>query len=331
MTPLRFGIIGTGRMAQAFARGLEATEQAILQAVASRDLQTAKSFGLEFGAPSVFDSCEQMVEHPDVDVVYVSSPHTLHATHSLLCLRAGKAVLCEKPFAISAREATEVVDLARAQGLFVMEALWSRFLPAYARLRELLESGAIGTVQLMLAGGAFIPRLAPDHYLLDPARGGGVLLDAGVYLVSAASMIFGAPVTVRAVGSLGATGVDEQDAILLEYGNGAIAMLYVSLRASASPDLTLLGDRGRIYLHSPVFAPARITLERSSEEPVTFEVPFESSGYHYQAEEVARCLREGRTESPVMPLDETISIMRTMDEVRRQIGLAFPMEKSRQT
>jgi predicted dehydrogenase len=327
MKPLRFGIIGTGRMAQAFARGLESTDQALLQAVASREAGKANAFCAEFAVGSAFSSLGQMTEDPNVDVVYVASPHSLHAAHSKLCLAAGKAVLCEKPFAINAAEAVEVIDLARNRGLFLMEALWSRFLPAYVKLRELLDQRAIGAVQLMIAGGAFVPRLDPGHYLLDPSRGGGALLDAGVYLISAASMVFGAPVSIRAVGSLGASGVDEQDAILLEHEDGSIAMLYVSLRANASPDLTLIGDLGRIYLHSPVFAPAKITVHRGSGESEVFDLPFASSGYHYQVQEVVRCMGEGRTESPLMPLNETISVMQTMDEVRRQIKLVFPMEK----
>ena len=171
-----------------------------------------------------------------------------------------------------------------------------------------------------------MPPYDPDYYLFDAALGGGVLLDAGVYLVSVASMVFGSPQAIKAVGSIGEYGVDEHDAIVFEHANGGIAMLYVSLRAQQLPDLTLFGDRGKIYLHGPVFAPARLTLSVYGRDDVEIDLPFEGNGYHYQVADAARCIAAGLIESEVMPHAETLSIIRTMDEVRRQIGLTYPME-----
>ena len=328
---MRVGILGTGRMAGDFAAGLATLDDAVLHAVGSRSAETAQAFADRFAHRSVvprpYASYAGLLSDPDVDLVYVATPHSEHARLALMALDHGKPVLCEKPFAINARETQRVVDRARDRGLFVAEALWSRHLPAYARLRELLDAGTIGDVQLMVAGGAFMPDPDPDDYLFDPARGGGVLLDAGVYLVSLASMVFGTPDVIRAVGRIGEFGVDDQDAILLGHDGGAAAMLYVSLRAQQLPDVSLFGDKGRIYLHGPVFAPTRLTLDIYGEEAVDIDLPFAGNGYQYQVADAARCIAARRAESAVMPLDESLAIMQTMDEIRRQVGLRYPMEE----
>ncbi|MGI9260473.1 MAG: Gfo/Idh/MocA family protein, partial [Woeseiaceae bacterium] len=190
---LNIGILGTGRMAHAFATGIRETDKATLVAVGSRNAETAKQFADEFGIIAAHAGYAALAGDPNVDLVYVASPHSLHSEHCLMCLDAGKAVLCEKPFSINAQEARAVIERARKQQLFLMEAMWTRFIPAVCRLRELLEAGAIGETKLLVAGGAYMPEFDPDFYLFRPDLGGGVLLDAGVYLVSIASMIFGAP------------------------------------------------------------------------------------------------------------------------------------------
>ena len=263
---------------------------------------------------------------PSLDLVYISTPHSCHADNSLMCLDAGKAVICEKPFAINAAEASLMIEKARSKGLFLMEAMWSRYLPSIIKLNELLADNTIGNVQLMIAGGAFMPAFDPDFYLFRPDLGGGVLLDAGVYLVSMASMVFGAPARILAAGGFAECGIDDHDAILLQHDSGAIASLYVSLRASSSPDITLLGDRGKIYVHAPVFAPPKLTVSITGTEDEVLSLPFAGNGYQFQAMEAAKCILAGQTESSVMPLDETLAIMQTMDEIRGQFGLKYPME-----
>jgi len=324
---LRLGILGTGRIAHDFASGLRDARSVELSAIGSRSQETADRFAAEFDVPQSFSSYEALAAESDVDVIYIATPHAMHRDNSLLCLDAGKGVICEKPFAINAREAKDVIERAREQRLFLMEAMWTRYIPAIVTLRQLLADDAIGNVQLMIAGGAFMPAFDPDFYLFDRNLGGGVLLDAGVYLVSMASMVFGTPKKISAVGSIGATGVDEHDAILLEHDNGAIANLYVSLRAKASPELTVLGDRGRIRVHAPVFAPRQLTVSIDGEPDEVREFPFAGNGYQFEALEAARCIGSGLTESEVMRLDETLGIMQTMDEIRRQLGVTYPMEK----
>jgi predicted dehydrogenase len=297
-----------------------------LVAVGSRSIESAQRFASEFGIARHYSSYEALAADTQLQLVYVATPHSCHLENSLMCLDAGKAVICEKPFTINALESARLINKAREKRLFLMEAMWTRYIPAVVRLRELLAQNTIGNVQLMIAGGAYMPAFDPKAYLFRPDLGGGVLLDAGVYLVSMASMIFGAPGKIQATASMGKSGVDEHDAILLQYSDGAIANLYVSLRASASPTVTLLGDRGRIFVHAPVFAPPKLTISLRGEAEEILDFPFPGNGYQFQAMEAARCILAGQTESSIMPLDETLRIMQTMDEIRSQIGLKYPME-----
>lgn len=323
---IAWGILSTGRMAGLFANALQQVDDAVLQAVASRSQGRADEFGARFQVENCYADYQQLLDDPTVDVVYVAAPHSLHAELTRLCLETGKAVLCEKPFTINAAQAEPLIKLARRKNLFLMEAMWTRYVPAVRKLKELLTQEAIGDVQLMLAGGAYQPDFDPDFYLFNKALGGGVLLDAGVYLLSMASMVFGAPTKVLALAELGDSGVDEHDAMLLSHQNGEIANLYVSHRATSAPDMTLMGSRGKIYLAPPIFCPPTLTLSIHGEKDQVFDYSEPGSGYRYEVMEVHRCLREGKLESPAMPLDETLEIMRTMDKVRRQIGLCYSVD-----
>lgn len=326
--PIRWGIIGTGRMADVFARELAALADAgaVLSAVVSRDRLKAHDFASRHCAERAYQSVEQLVAQPDIDAVYIASPPSMHATHVRACLQASMAVLCEKPFTTNAREARDLIALARDRRTFLMEGMWTRFLPNVAALRTALRERVIGDVQLIIAGGAFIPSCAPEYYLINRALGGGVLLDAGVYLVSLASMVLGTPVRVFASADIGAHGVDEHDVLMLDHSGGARALLYVSMRARRMPDMEILGTRGRILLHGPIFNPSGYTVTRADGSQSHHELPRRGSGYGYQIEAVMQCLRARLTECDTMPLDETLSIMETMDEARRHFGLRYPAD-----
>jgi len=324
---IRLGILGTGNMAHQFATSLRHAGNVELVAVGSRSRESAVRFAGEFGGLRAFADYQALASDPGVDLVYISTPHACHVQNTLMCLDAGKAVICEKPFAINAAEAGLMVERAREKRLFLMEAMWTRYIPAIARLRELLAENAIGRVQLMIAGGAYMPAFDANAYLFRPDLGGGVLLDAGIYLVSMASMIFGTPGSIQATGAISEAGIDDHDGILLQHDDGAVACLYVSLRAKASPEMTLLGDRGRIHVHAPIFAPPALTIGIYGKPDEVVQLPFAGNGYQLQAVEAADCMLAGKTESAVMPLDESLAIMQTMDAVRRQIGLRYPMEE----
>ncbi len=320
--PIRWGILGTGRMAALMAQellGLE-SQGARLAGVASRDAGRASRFAARFGVAKAHASYTELANDRAVDMVYIATPPSEHHAQIKLCLEGGKSVLCEKPFTTNAEQAREVIQLARARGLFLMEAMWTRFLPAVAALRRLMSERAIGRPQLLIGGGAFIPAPEPDHYLFSSRLGGGALLDAGVYLVSFASMLLGAAHRVHASGDIGGHGVDEHDCFILEHDGGARALLYVSLRARRPPDLELLGDAGRILIAAPVFRPTTLTVRRASGDDEIVEFPLPGSGYGYQLIAAMNAVSEGRTETIEMPLDETLSIMTTMDEIRRQFA-----------
>jgi predicted dehydrogenase len=324
--PIRWGILGTGNIAKQFARGLAVLPDAALVAVGSRSQASADAFGELFGVQRRHAGYDALANDPDVDAVYIATPHSLHHENSLLCLRAGKAVLCEKPFTINAHQAEEVIAYGRAAGLFVMEAMWTRFLPIMVRLRQLLAEGAIGEVRMLTADFGFRAEVNPAGRLFNPALGGGALLDVGVYPVSLASMVFGAPARVTSMAHLGTTGVDEQAGIIFAYDSGQLALLSTAIRTSTPHEALLMGTAGQIKLHSPWWMPTRMSVLRAGEEAELIELPFEGNGYNYEAAEVMRCLRASERESATMPLDETLAIMRTLDALRQQWGLRYPGE-----
>jgi predicted dehydrogenase len=239
-------------------------------------------------------------------------------------LRAGKAVLCEKPFTINAAQAEDVIAVARQEGRFLMEAMWSRFLPAMARVRELVAEGAIGHVQMLSADFGFRAAVTKGR-LFNPELGGGALLDVGVYNLSLASMIFGAPSRVASLAHLGETGVDELAAMILGYDGGQMAILHTAVRTTTPQEAILMGTEGWVRLHSPWWRPDTFTVAVSGQEE-SVHLPFEGNGYGHEATEVMACVRAGKLESDVMPLDETLQILETMDQLRAQWGLKYPME-----
>ncbi len=319
---IRWGILGTGNIAQQFARGLAELPDAQLVGVGSRNLETAQAFATDFGAAHAHGSYDALAQDSEAEVVYIATPHTLHAENSLLCLGAGKAVLCEKPFALSAAQAQTVIDAARAEGLFLMEAMWTRFFPLFGTLRELVEAGRIGEPKLLHADFGFAGPVTQNR-LFNPELGGGALLDVGVYPVSLASYLLGTPTEVSSHAHLGKTGVDEQNAIVLKHQNGALALLSSTIRAATPQEAFIMGTEGNIRVCAPWWQPEKLVLTDTNGEE-TFSSPLPHNGYAYEAAEVMRCLREGRLGSPLMPLAETLSIMQTLDTCRAQWGLRYP-------
>jgi len=323
---IRWGILGTGNIAASFAHGLAALDDAELIAVGSRTAESAAAFAERFAIPHRHGSYDALASDPDVDAIYVATPHPLHHANALLCLRAGKAVLCEKPFTLNAGQAEQVIEEARRRKLFLMEAMWTRFLPHMTHIRDLIANGAIGEVRMVKADFCFRTAFDPAHRLFDPALGGGALLDVGVYPVALASMVFGAPAQISSVADIGATGVDEQVGIVCRYAGGQLAILSAATRTDTPPEAIVAGTDGCIRVHHSWWAPTSFTLERADQPPETIAPPTVGNGYNYEAAEVMRCIRAGAMESPVMPLDETLSIMRMLDTIRAQIGVRYPGE-----
>jgi predicted dehydrogenase len=325
-TTVRWGILGAGSIAKRFSEGVQSLPDAEVVAVGSRTQEKADAFADEFGIPHRHASYEALVADPDVDVVYVATPHPMHKVNTMLALNAGKPVLCEKPFTINAREAEEAVRTAREKQLFLMEGMWTRYFPAMYEVRRLLKEGAIGEPRMLQADFGFRGTLNPEGRLFNPALGGGALLDVGIYPVSLSSMIFGEPDRVTGLATMAETGVDEQAGIVLGYPGGQIAVLSTAVRTNTPWDAVILGTDGRISIHSPWWKPEKLTVVRSGQPDETIELKSEGTGFNYEAAEVGRCLRAGQLESGVMPLDETVSVMRTLDTLRSQWGLKYPME-----
>lgn len=323
---IRWGIMGPGSIAKRFTAGLKETPGAVLAAVGSRDLGRAEAFAGEYGYLRSHGSYEALVNDPNVDVIYVAVPHNGHRDGCLLALQAGKPVLCEKPFTMNRREAVEVVTAARKHGKFLMEGMWTRCFPIMQKVRELLAENAIGAVRMVEADFGFRAGFNPSSRLFDPNLGGGALMDVGIYCLSFASMILGAPDKVAGFATLGETGVDEQAVMNLIYKNGALAMLSTAVRTNTTHAATIFGEDGKIEIHSPFWMCSSMTVHRSGKDAETFKMPFTASGFQFEAMEVQRCLNAGLLDSPVMPLDETLELMGTMDELRRQWGVRYPSD-----
>lgn len=292
------------------------------------DTSSANRFADRYGIPNRHSSYEDLVHDPSVDVVYIGTPHPFHKENTLLSLNAGKAVLCEKPFTVNSAEAETVIITAKKKKLFLMEAMWPRHLPAFLKLRQLLSDGVVGEVQLVAADIGSRAKFSPNSRLFEPKLAGGTLLDIGIYPVSFASMIFGPPASIASQAQIGETGVDEKVGLVFTYSTGALAVLYSTIRNDTPTEATVMGTKGRIRLHAQtgLFRPFKLTLSLKGQTDRVIDAPFDGNGYQYEAAEVMRCLRSGKVESDIMPLEESLDIMKTLDEIREQWGLKYPME-----
>jgi predicted dehydrogenase len=323
----RWGILGTGWIAEMFVTDLKATGITVA-AVGSRSQESADAFGSRFDIPARHPSYEALVADPDVDAIYVATPHPMHAENALLAIAAGKHVLVEKPFTLNAREAEEVAEAARRAGVVVLEAMWSRFLPSMVRIREIIAAGTIGEVRTLIADHDQLLPKDPAHRINNPELGGGALLDLGVYPVSFAVDLFGAPSSVTAKGDKTATGVDRQVALILEHAGGAISVLHTALDTQGANTATVVGTEGRIEIDSVWYEQTSFTVYAGKESEVVerYEETVPSRGMQFQAWELERVVGEGRAESSLLPLDETVAVMAVLDEARRQVGVVYPGE-----
>jgi len=328
MEPIRWGLIATGEIAKNMVQALHQSDGARVVAVASRTQARAETFGQQWNIPSRYGSYEELVEDPDIDVVYIATPHNLHYENMKMCLQAGKHVLCEKAFTLNARQAEECIAIAREKQLFLMEAMWMRFFPAMRQVREWLANRVLGEVRLVQADFCFNLPFDPNHRLYNPDLAGGALLDLGVYPLSFATMVLGFPQGIASHAHIGETGVDELDTILLNYENGASANLSCSMRVYKPREAFIIGTKGYIKVHNIFFRPDRLTLHPSGQEPQVFDFPMDGNGYVYEIEEVHQCLRAGKTESHLMPLDDSLRLMALMDELRSAWKLVYPDEEN---
>ncbi|MDB5748962.1 MAG: dehydrogenase [Massilia sp.] len=320
---VRWGILGTGKIARAFAQALKEVPDAVLTGVASRSRENADAFASEFGAVAAYGSYEELVAATDIDLVYIGTPHPRHAANALLALRAGKGVLCEKAFTMNRREAEEVVALARSKRLFLMEAMWTRFQPALAEVKRIIASGEIGEVSQVAADLGFTANFGPEHRVFNPELGGGALLDLGIYPLSIAASLLGPVAEVRAQAQMGPTGVDVQTGFTLKHEGGAMSVCSCSLLARTPCELTVSGTRGHVRMNTMFHRARSLTVALDDGSTRTIDTPYLGNGYVHEVIEAQRCFRAGLIESPGMTHEETLALMGVMDEIRRQIGLVY--------
>jgi len=327
MAVVRWGILGPGKIAKRFVSDLKRTDGAVIQAIASRSEERAEAFRAEHGAESVHTSYEALAEDSKVDIVYVATPHVFHMDGTLLCLQRKKPVLCEKPFAVNAKQARKMVECARENDTFLMEAMWTRFFPIMAEVRKRIADGAIGEVRMVQADFGFRCGWNPESRLLKRELGGGGLLDVGVYPMSFFFMLLGTPVEVQGQAHVGETGVDEQAAWICKYGKGELAIGATGVQTRTPQVGTIIGTEGSITLDAPWWKPNRMTVAVNGKDPEVVEMPYEGGGFQFEAAAVGQALKDGLKEHPLMPLDESVAIVETMDMLRGQWGVEYPCEK----
>jgi predicted dehydrogenase len=322
--PLRWGIVGTGWIAGQFVGALHAHTAQRAVGVSARDETRTRAFAASHEIDRVYATVSDLVADPGIDVVYIATPHASHAEHALAAIADGKHVLIEKPMAMSGDQAEQIATAARTKGVFAMEAMWTRYLPQTDVIRQILAADTIGEVHLVTADFGFIAPFMPEHRIWNPALGGGALLDAGVYPLSFSSFVLGTPSLITAVGGLTSTGVDAEASILLASPSGAASLIAASIVSALPARASIVGSLGRIDVHSPMFGQSGLTLTTGSvaaEESTWVDDTFATTheALSYQATALATYVGEGRTESPLHTLDETIAILRTIDEALSQV------------
>lgn len=329
MKIIRWGILGSGRIARKFASDLRFAENCVLIAIGSRSKDSADEFNKDFPLQYCHYSYEELAQNPEVDVIYIATPHNLHYENTLLCLQYNKAVLCEKPFAMNSRQAIEMINQAKEKKVFLMEALWTKFHPHYIKTLEMIQQGLLGEIRSLLVNFGFKPIQPIPARLFDPELGGGTLMDIGIYNVFIAMSILGKPDHIEAAMTPAFTGVDEQCAILFRYKNGAFAQLFSTFSSNLATEADISGTEGRIRLTSRFYEPSS-TVELYKGKPDSKQIiavhQEEGFGYQYEARHVNDCLRNELIESNVVSFTDTLLLMETLDEIRKIAGIHYPTD-----
>lgn len=320
---VRWGILGLGNIAGKFVRDLLLIEDAVLQGVASRDITKARIFAEKYGAISVYVGYDALANDPEIDIIYIATPHVFHYEQTMLCLRAGKAVLCEKPMAMNAKEAKTMMDEAKKRNLFLMEGLWTRFIPGIEKVLDLIAKDAIGKIEFLKADFGFKGDGNLESRVYNKFLGAGSLLDIGIYPVYLSLLLLGVPDAIRAIANYTETGVDASCSMLLEYAGGTKAFLESTILADTPVEAFIFGSKGSLKIHSRFHHPKEITIKRNDRNAESFTVEYTGEGYYHEILEVMHCLQQGLIESPKMPHSLSLQLMQVLDRVREKIGLEY--------
>jgi predicted dehydrogenase len=321
---VRWGILGLGKIARKFASDLRLSDGAILQAVASRDGEKAQDFAREFGAIDFYDSYEAMVESAEIDIVHIATPHVFHFEQTMLCLENGKAVLCEKPLGMNQTEVETVIATAKEKNLFLMEGMWTRFIPATLKLLELIDSEAIGEIQFIRADFGFKATGDKSSRIFDKNLGAGSLLDIGIYPVYLSLLLFGIPNEIKALARMSDTGADAYCSMIFDYSSIAKASLESTFEANTPVEAMIYGSKGSLKLHRPFHHSERFSLLRDGHPEVVFDVPLVGEGYFHEIEAINRCMVVSAIECEKHPHQTSLDLIIILDRVRREIGLYYP-------
>ncbi|MEL6832099.1 MAG: Gfo/Idh/MocA family oxidoreductase [Bacteroidota bacterium] len=323
-----WGIIGPGKIAHKFAQDLEQIPGAKLFAVAGRNQERAQRFAEVYNTPHAFDEVAQLLALADLDVVYIATPHTNHLAATLACLEAGKAVLCEKPWAMNSKEAQQMAQVAKEKQVFLMEAIWTRFLPTTRKILELIAEGTIGEIESIQADFGFrVLEPDPQSRLFNPALGGGSLLDIGLYPVFLAQLLLGTPTNVHAHARLASTGIDTECNIILDYSGKQVANLHSTFAANTKTEAFIHGSKGSIHWHSRWHEPTHFSVLLPEKGPENYFFDYDSNGYSYEAQRVQECLAEGLTECPELPLRFSLDMTTLLDRIRTVAGIHYPQDR----
>jgi predicted dehydrogenase len=323
MKKYKWGILAPGKMSAKFTRGLQLLENAELYAVGSRDLERARVFAREFGYKKHYGSYEELAEDPEVEIIYIASPHSHHYEHTLLCLKNKKAVICEKAFALNSREADGMINEAEKQGVFLMEALWPPFQPIYQKTKALLLEGEVGNILHLNARFSFRAPYDPFDRKFNLALGGGSLLDIGIYPVIDALYFMGVPAGVTAKASFAETGSEDSISIIFTYNDGRMATLYSSFLTAGGIGCDLLCENGNLLFSRARDMSQQLRVVVPGREDMEFSLLPDGMGYQYEAAEVMRCLDEGKLQSEIVPHSFSRNLMRTLDQIREAAGIVF--------
>jgi predicted dehydrogenase len=320
---IRWGIIGTGWIAEKMAEALAVVKDAELVAVGSRTQTSAGEFARRHRIGTAYGSYEDLAAAPGIDVAFIGTPHPLHAANTLMCLAHGKAVLCEKPFAMNESEVLRMISTAKEKDLFLMEAFWTRFLPSTGRVLEIVQSGKIGEVRHIKSDFGVFREFDPNHRAFNKKLGGGSLLDIGIYPVFLTLLLWGEPDGITCVPHIGPTGVDESLALTFQYSDGRIATLFSSFTVNSTVETNICGTKGRIKMNRMWHCPVPIELTTGEERHELIDFDYVGNGYNYEAEEVVRCLQSGKKESDILPLGFSVRLIRLLDRIRKEMGLVY--------
>lgn len=316
---IRWAILGTGAVANRFATALSnITDQASLVAVGSRNPETAQGFAEKYDIPKSYGSYQEVSDDPDVDIIYIGTPHPVHCRDTVMSLKSGKHVLCEKAFAMNADEAKQMIELAREKNLFLMEAMWTRFFPIHVRIREILEEGLLGDLQGLVIHHNYMGlEELPEAY--PPELGMGTFMDQAPYAMGLAYSILGPPIRTRIITTFGPRGINYQTSGAFEHEGGRLTTWMASRTSYDVKEAVIFGTKGKIEIHDPWYKPTAMTVHIKGKDPELIEYPLDRFvGYEYEAMEAMKCIRSGKTESEIMPLDESLAIMKSIDDMRAQ-------------